>query len=90
MLCRERSIADLYRVENDSVDRLLMLVKKCQPFTALGTLHVVVQVAVAQVAEIDQPYAWKGLGQRRVSALAERWDRRDWQRDVVKKGAKSR
>ena len=39
---------------------------------ALGRLHVVVQVAVAQVAEVDQPHARKARRQRSVGGGARR------------------
>ena len=50
---------------------------------ALGGLHVVVQVAIAQVAEVDQAYTGNLACQQCVGVFAERRDARDRHRDVV-------
>ena len=73
------------RVVDDRVDRVLVRVAGSRaPSSPAGGLHVVVQVAVAEVAEVDQP---RRRGSARCSAASVRCDevgdRRDRQRDVV-------
>ena len=83
MLGRERAAVGLHRVIDHAVDGRLMRGQKGRGFVAIGALHVVVQIAVAQVAEIDQAHPRKRGLQRRVGGCAEGRDGRDGQGDVV-------
>ena len=83
MLGRDRAAQRLHRVMHQCVDRVFLLVQEAARILALGRLHVVVQVAVAQVAEGDRAHAGPARAQRRIRAGHELGNRRHRQPDVV-------
>ena len=50
-----RALEPRYRIEHQRVDLILMLLQEQLAIATLRWLHVVVQVAIAQISEVDQP-----------------------------------
>ena len=80
MLGRERAAQRHHRIKHQGVDGVFMAVQKIKrrrfaAFTATiagRALHVVVQVAVAQVAKVDQAHARKRRLQGRITLRTKR------------------
>ena len=72
-----------HRVEHQGVDAVFLVAQEGLGVAMLGCLHVVVQVAVAQVAKIDQAHAGDFAGQQRVGFFHESGDARHRNADVV-------
>ena len=67
----------LHAVIDDVVDARFLRAQKFFRIAAFGRLHVVVQVAVAQVAEVDQAHAGDFGLQQGVGGFDEGGDARD-------------
>ncbi len=83
MLGRERAAELLDRVVHQRVDALFLVLQEGLGVDVLGRLHVVVQVAVAQVAEVHQPHAGNLARQQRIGLGHEGRNARHGNRDVV-------
>ena len=60
-----------------------MVTQECLGVAVFGRLHVVVEVAVAQVAKVHQPNAWDGLLQQCIGRCHKLGDARNRNRNVV-------
>ena len=56
VLGRNRAAKALHRVKDQGVDLVFALTQEGCRIDAHRSLHVVVQIAIAKVAEVDQPH----------------------------------
>ena len=74
MLGRNRAAKGLHRVKHQVVNLFFMVLQKQRRIHGLRGLHVVMQVAVAQVAEIDQAHTRHGLLQQAIRGRHKVWN----------------
>ena len=77
------AVKSLHRVVHDGVDVFFLLTEEHLGVPLGGGLDVVVQVAVAQVPEVDKTHAGNGGGQRRIGLAHKLGNPRHGDRDVV-------
>ena len=83
MLGRERAAKLVHRFIDEVVDQRFLLAQKLLAVFAFGHLHVVVQIAVAQVAEVDQAHTGNFALEHGVCMLDKSGNARGSDRDIV-------
>ena len=83
MLCGDGAVKRIHQRIHHAIDGPFLFAQKLLGVLALRCLYVVVQIAVAQVAIVHQPYAGKCLRQRRIGLGHKLGDARYRNRDIV-------
>ena len=83
MFGRERAAEGVHGLVDQVVDQGLLVAQKGLAVLALGYLHVVVQIAVAQMAEVDQTHAGNLALEHGVGMLDKCGNARGGDRDIV-------
>ena len=83
MFGRDRTAKTDHRIKDQAVNPLFVLVQKYDRIDTHGCLHVVVQIAVAQMSEVDQTHTGNFPLQQRIGDADKFGNPRYRHRDVV-------